>query len=304
MTVSVFIATRDRPDALRRCLRSVAAQSYPDVEVLVLDNAGSPALSARTLQDLLPERPVRLLRRERPLGVGAARNLLMQAASGDILLALDDDAYFRAPDTLDRVVDVFRTHTGVGICALRIEDHRNGRIRLLIPHSRRDRRRHPHLADVGHQVSYYLGGAHAIRRSVIDACGVYSAHLEYGEEELDLSYRAIQAGFALYYLPDAVVVHEAAVHRQPDPQVFRRRLYHHVRNRLYLAYRYLPALYVPSYLTWWLLAYALEAVRRRAPGAYLSGLTHGLAALRQVRRSPLDARALAYLRKHYGRLWY
>ena len=37
MLVSVLIATRERPEALRRCLASVACQTYADLELLVWD---------------------------------------------------------------------------------------------------------------------------------------------------------------------------------------------------------------------------------------------------------------------------
>jgi O-antigen biosynthesis protein len=92
--VSVVIATRDRPDALRRCLRSVAALDHPAYEVIVVDNA--PATdAAREL--IAREHPrVRYLREDRP-GLAAAHNRGLETATGAIVAFTDDDV------TVDRL---------------------------------------------------------------------------------------------------------------------------------------------------------------------------------------------------------
>ena len=61
---AVLVATRHRPEALRRCLKSLAAQTHRPSEVLVLDNASDPPLALPDVSAL----PVRLLRAERLLG--------------------------------------------------------------------------------------------------------------------------------------------------------------------------------------------------------------------------------------------
>jgi GT2 family glycosyltransferase len=88
--VSVVVCTRDRADELTRCLDSLARLSYPDFEVVVVDNgfAGSGARvvceRARGKLDLTYVRePVAGLARARNTGIAAARN--------DILAFIDDD---------------------------------------------------------------------------------------------------------------------------------------------------------------------------------------------------------------------
>ncbi len=88
--ISVVICTRDRPDQLASCLRSVGQQEYPRFEVLVVDNA--PATEeVRVLAGAgLGQVPLRYVREPRP-GLSWARNAGAAAASGEIIAYLDDD---------------------------------------------------------------------------------------------------------------------------------------------------------------------------------------------------------------------
>jgi glycosyltransferase involved in cell wall biosynthesis len=88
---SVVIPTRDRPELLSRCLRTVLACEYPAerLEVVVADNAPSDSRT-RELVDGSGER-VRHLLAERP-GSAAARNAGARAARGVIVAFVDDDA--------------------------------------------------------------------------------------------------------------------------------------------------------------------------------------------------------------------
>jgi len=87
--VSVVIGTRDRPEDLRRCVRSVLASSYDDLEVLVVDNA--PTTSAtRDVVVALADPRLRYVLEARP-GVSRARNAGLALATGDVVAFIDDD---------------------------------------------------------------------------------------------------------------------------------------------------------------------------------------------------------------------
>ncbi len=87
--VSVVIPAFDAAATLADALASVAAQTAPAAEVLVVDDGssdGTAALAAR-------HRGVRVLRQERR-GPAAARNLGAREASGELLAFLDADDVF------------------------------------------------------------------------------------------------------------------------------------------------------------------------------------------------------------------
>lgn len=86
--VSVVIPHLNQPDAARRCLDSLAAQSYPAelVEIILVDNGSNAPLD--WLAATYPH--VTLLHEPRP-GPGHARNRGVAAAGGAVLAFIDAD---------------------------------------------------------------------------------------------------------------------------------------------------------------------------------------------------------------------
>src|SRR5205814_5533882 len=72
--VSIIVPTRDRPERIATCLRSLLALQYPRYEVIIVDNAPATTATAELIQQTYQEVPqVRYLREDRP-GPSAARN--------------------------------------------------------------------------------------------------------------------------------------------------------------------------------------------------------------------------------------
>jgi hypothetical protein len=89
--VSVIVSTRDRPEEIQSCLRSLLVLHYPRYEVIVVDNAPSTSATADFIQQTYADTPqVRYMREDRP-GLSWARNCGIRAAEGEILAFTDDD---------------------------------------------------------------------------------------------------------------------------------------------------------------------------------------------------------------------
>ncbi len=89
--VSVIIPTHNRPERIKRCLRSLLALHYPHYEIIVVDNAPSTSETADFIQQACKDVPqVRYVREDHP-GPAWARNCGMMAARGEILAFIDDD---------------------------------------------------------------------------------------------------------------------------------------------------------------------------------------------------------------------
>lgn len=301
MLVSVLIATRDRPEALRRCIASVARQTYADVELLIWDDASASPVPQALVDREAGRHPARCFRSDEQLGPMGCRNGLMQHARGEIFVVLDDDACLADVEAIAQVVSAFDAHPRAGILAFKIVERYQGKERMLVPHRRRRVHRHPHLIEQEGLVSHYLAGGHALRRAIIEQVGYFQEDLYYGHEELDLSYRTLDAGFEIRYLPGVLVYH------LPESEATRLhpwKLYYLIRNRLLTAYRYLPWRYIPTHVGLWLLLYGWQALRRVWPGTYGRGLWAGLTATRRFDRRPIKPETVAYLKAHGGRLWY
>jgi glycosyltransferase involved in cell wall biosynthesis len=101
------IPSYGRPAFVRRAVRSVLDQTYPNVECLVVDDC-SPEPVAPLLADLDTDRLARfeVLRHEENRGGNAARNTGIEAASGEYVAFLDDDDRW-LPEKLARQVAAF-----------------------------------------------------------------------------------------------------------------------------------------------------------------------------------------------------
>ncbi len=83
--LSVIIPTHNRPHLLPLAVRSALQQTYPDLEVVVVDDASAPPVQ-------LPDDPrVRIIRLDPGQGGAGARNAGTAAARGRWVTYLDDD---------------------------------------------------------------------------------------------------------------------------------------------------------------------------------------------------------------------
>lgn len=299
MPLSLLIASRDRPAELRRCIASIASQREVEAEVIVLDDASTPPIDPGTLEAGMF--PLRVLRSETRKGVSAGRNRLMREARGEAFVVLDDDAFLIDDKALLRISGALDTYPEAGIFALKIRDFRLGIERWLTPHPRRVRG--ADLLVHSHRVSYFLGGAHVIRREVFEACGPYPEAFVYGNEELDLSFRALEQGFEIRFLAEVEVRHQPPPDEPAGAGEFNTRLYHHTRSRLLLAYAHLPGFRGLVYGVGWLGVYGVRAMRHGALRAWGAAMRDAWRMRGEIKRRPIGPRTIAYLRAHFGRLW-
>ncbi|WP_346289900.1 glycosyltransferase [Sphaerothrix gracilis] len=101
--VSIILATYDRPDDLRNCLRHLQAQETArPVEIVVIDNHPASGLTAPIVAEFSDV----VLINEPRQGLAYARNAGFIAATGEILIATDDDVTM-PPDWIERLVAPF-----------------------------------------------------------------------------------------------------------------------------------------------------------------------------------------------------
>lgn len=103
--ISVYIATRNRESLLQRAMSSVLSQSYPNLELLVVDDASTDGTS-RVLASWSKRDPrVRFSVLGAPAGAPVARNQAIRMATGDFVTGLDDDDIF-----LPQRLELFLSH--------------------------------------------------------------------------------------------------------------------------------------------------------------------------------------------------
>lgn len=191
-------------DGIRACVESIrkAAAKCPDAgyEILaVLQDAGSQNDEAvRREGDLLTLRTA-----QRP-GLGAARNMAIDAAGGDYLVFLDDDA--TVADTIMSVLSAAISAQPAAAYCGRILDPASQRCYSICFED------HARKALARRQFRYFMGSAHVIRKTAIESAGRYDprfgAGAEYGgAEESDLFFRLLTRNKMIVYEPALVFYH-------------------------------------------------------------------------------------------------
>ena len=122
--VSVIIPTYDRPDYLREAVDSILTQTYPFIEILIIDDGSSedgaftksalkPYLSAGSSSSRTPK--VTYLYQKND-GLVSAVNRGLALARGEYIQRLDDDDRL-LPEKIARSVELFQTYPQVGLVA-------------------------------------------------------------------------------------------------------------------------------------------------------------------------------------------
>lgn len=111
--VTVVIPTHGRADLTDRAVKSVLAQTYPAIELVVVDDASTVpyVVSAGELPRGVAVRTIRL---EKNSGPGAAREAGRRLAAGEYISYLDSDDFW-APRFLEVLVSALRRAPGAGM---------------------------------------------------------------------------------------------------------------------------------------------------------------------------------------------
>src|SRR5437870_4638425 len=100
---TIVITTRNRKAELRRAIASSLVQTAP-VEILVIDD-GSSDRTAEMIQTEYPD--ARLICHSESKGYIVRRNEAARLASADIIISIDDDAWFSSPNIVSSIIDQF-----------------------------------------------------------------------------------------------------------------------------------------------------------------------------------------------------
>src|SRR5262245_36133762 len=212
--ISVVIATRDRPEQLLACLRSLQRSAPPPswvVEAIIVDNGRyDRSVEATALELAGATLEVKFLREPRR-GKAVAVNTGTAAARGAIVAFLDDDVTVDGA-WMTSVLDEFRFDPNLDLLGGRVLNANPSERGVAI--SRRDE-----ALDLvaGDYLEGLAAGCNlAVRRHVVTAVHGRDTRLGPGTglayEDIDFIRRALRAGFRGRFSPRPVVFH------QPGPR--------------------------------------------------------------------------------------
>jgi len=225
MTVSIIVVTYNSREFIGECLNSLYAEPMArELEVIVVDNDSHDG-TADFIRGSFPH--TTLIESGENLGFAAGNNLAFKRASGDYLLLLNPDTQL-VTGAIGKLVDFMKQNPSCGICGGRLN---NGAGELL-PSARRFPNvlyklfmisgladRFPDSRIFGAYGYSYLDheqpieaqwvpGTFAIyRRDMLEQIDAFDERFFLYYEETDLCLRAKQAGWQIFYNPQAAIMH-------------------------------------------------------------------------------------------------
>jgi GT2 family glycosyltransferase len=249
--LSVVVVSWNTRDLLAGCLETVGAAmgelgvdpaalrsgSNPGPrwgEVFVVDN-GSTDGSAGMVQERFPG--VRLIENEENVGFASANNQAIRASRGRYVVLLNSDTEVQ-PGALDALVAFMEAHPRAGAAGARLLNA-DGSLqpschpmptpgrefwRLLFLEPVWPRATYPMKrwdVTAPRQVEAIKGACLILRRAALDQIGLLDEGYFLYSEEVDVCYRLAQAGWELWWVPQAQVVHyEAQSTRQVAERMY------------------------------------------------------------------------------------
>jgi GT2 family glycosyltransferase len=195
------------------CLRALEQQTYPDIEVILADNASADGSTA-FVRAHFPA--VRVLDMGRNAGFTGACNAGMQAATGEFIALLNNDTEVEH-GWAAAVVTAFRAHgESIGSVASKmLLFDRRDTIHTTGDYFTTDGRagnrgvweRDTGQYDRAEDVFSACGGSAVYRRVMLEHIGLLDDAFFFSGEDVDLGWRAQLAGWRCLYTPDAIVYH-------------------------------------------------------------------------------------------------
>jgi Predicted glycosyltransferases len=301
--IGFIIITYNRRNDLLELLKNISGLDGATElleEVIVVNNASTEDYSQ--VKNYIGEQdriPFRYYDAPENLGVARGRNYALQKSSAPVLIMLDDDAVLQNNNCLYNLLGEFEaTDTEREKAVISFKVLYYGSLQMqknALPHKHFEEYKDKSFFET----YYYAGGAHAIRRKILDEIGRYPENFFYGMEEYDLSYRILNAGYSIVYSDNIVMLHkESPLGRKPKEEKLRMMWV----NKVMVAYKYLPKRYMYSTAIMWSLFYLKQT------GFNVSGFFKGWKEIAQIhkreKRFPIHSTTLSYLKKVKARLWY
>jgi GT2 family glycosyltransferase len=234
--VSIVTVNYNQTKVTCELLASLRYVTYPDVEVIVVDNFSNEDPTPVIAKEF-PE--VKLIRTPKNLGFAGGNNLGIQAATGKYILFLNNDTEVD-PGFLEPMVDLFETNPKAGVASSKLIYHNSGGIIQyagssgINPFTGRSQRTGYMEKDNGQyetlcETHLAHGAAMMVPRKVINEIGMMPDFFFLYYEEVDWCESIKSAGYKIYFVPGSKVYHKESMSVGKNSIL---KTYYITRNRL------------------------------------------------------------------------
>ena len=218
---SIIVLYWNSEKYLSENLRALAAQTWQDFEVILLDNGSQQPPDQKILAQF-PELQLRQIASEKNLGFASGNNLAARSAHGEYLVLLNVDA-FPQLDWLEQVHAAIRRHPNAFFASrlLMADDPQrlDGEWNVVHATGLVWRRAHGRKLSAAwpqeRRVLSACAAAGVYPREAFTAAGGFDEDFFAYMEDVDLDFRLQLLGYPCWYLPKAVVRHAGSGSTSP-----------------------------------------------------------------------------------------
>lgn len=258
--VSIVMLAWNRKDEVEIGLREMRQLTYPNLEMIVVDN-GSTDGTAQMVYEKFPE--VNVVRLHKNTGM-TGYNVGFATARGKYVIMLDDDSHL-APEAVETMVNLWEAgaEDNIGVMAFRVM---NPHLGSLVTHLWEERLCHAPPGREREITSFAACGA-AVRRDVLDRVGYFDDDFFIYATEDDLAIRIWDAGYKIIYEPRCL-----SYHRESRKQRSWKRYGRGFRNAAWFNLKHLPWRFLPVVFVRNLFWLTLRGIRFRSFAYFFYGL--------------------------------
>ena len=234
--ISVVVCTYNGGTVIRDCLEGLRKLDYPNFEVIVVNDGSTDNTAA-----VLGEYDFRVITTENR-GLGSARNTGMEAATGEIVAYLDDDAY-PDPHWLTYLAATFRSTKHAAVGGPNIAPPGDGWIAECVANAPGN----PAHILVSDQEAEHIPGCNmAVRKACLQAVGGFDPQFRVAGDDVDLCWRLRERGLTLGFSPGAMVWH----HRRNSVRAFWKQQVGYGRSEALLERKWPEKYNVAGHVSW------------------------------------------------------
>jgi GT2 family glycosyltransferase len=235
--VSLITVNYNHLDDTIEFLESAARLTYPNVEVIVVDNDSPKEKPTAEVIARFPK--VKFIQSDKNRGFAGGNNLGLTAAKGDYLFLVNNDTVM-PEGFLEPIIDFMESHPDAGMASPKVlyPDHKTlqyaGAIGIS-PLTGRGKRLGLMQQDTGQFDKIYKtdlghGAALIVTRKAFEAAGLMPEVYFLYYEEHDWCEQVKRKGFNMYYIGTSHIIHKESVSTGGDESPLK--VYYLTRNRL------------------------------------------------------------------------
>nr|WP_298994670.1 glycosyltransferase family 2 protein [uncultured Allomuricauda sp.] len=239
--VSIITINYNESDVTLDLLESARNLTYPNYEIIVVDNA-SPNDNPDVIKEKYPE--IRLIKSSENLGFAGGNNLGVKEAKGEYLLFINNDTIV-PPNFIQPLVETLQTDEKIGMVSPKIKFHWNPTLIQYAGYTPmnkwtiRNNSIGYHQKDNGDfdepkETQSIHGAAMMVPKRVVDEVGMMTEIYFLYYEEHDWAEMVKRAGYKIYYQPKTHILHKESVSTGKFSPL---KTYYISRNRILFARR-------------------------------------------------------------------